>query len=185
MKQKIEKWQRDIERIQQSVVRLCDYRRWNRVYETIVNANPRLHPGIPILDYFRNVYGDYAAMAIRRLARPHKDAVSLLGLLEDLAANASFITRDWMREFCRQPIAATGGTQYPAAFANDLADNDFKKFADATGQSLDAQIVLDDAAKLKIATEKIVALTDTAIAHDDRKGPQFHVRRLECGSRCN
>lgn len=175
MKQKIEKWKREIERIQQSVIRLADYRRWNRVYERVVNAHPKLRPGIPILDYFRNVYGDYAAMAIRRQGRPHKDSVSLLGFLEDLAANASFITRDWMRELYREPVATIGGMVPPGGLGDSLADKDFQKFADSSGLVLDAQKVLDDIAKLKIATERIVAVTDTTIAHDDKNGPEFQI----------
>jgi len=93
VKEKIAKWQRDIVQIRGAIARLLDYRRWNRVYEAIVGANPRLTPGTAVLDYFRYIYGDYAVMAIRRQAKPHRDSISFLGLLDDLAANPRLITR--------------------------------------------------------------------------------------------
>jgi hypothetical protein len=174
MKQKLEKWQREIVRIREAVVRLADYRRWNRVYEAIVNANPRLIPGTPVLNYFRNVYGDYAVMAIRRQAKPHRDSVSLLGLLEDIAANASFITRNWTREMYQQPLEGSGHV-YDASMAIWLADKTFKEFADSTGLQLNRELVDADVESLRNATREVIAVSDTAIAHDDRRGPEFVV----------
>jgi hypothetical protein len=174
MQQKIEKWQRDIARIQNQVIRLLDYRRWNHVYELIVAANPRLRPGIPVLDYFRNVYGDYAVMAIRRQAKPHKDSVSLLGLLEDLAENASFITRDWTRALYQQPSPLTGH-QYDVDMATFLADSTFKQFADGSCEKLDMDLVRGDIERLKNATKEILTHSDRVVAHDDPRGPEFQI----------
>lgn len=171
MKQKIEKWQREILRIQNAVTRLLDYRRWNRVYEQIVAANPLLHPGIPVLDYFRNIYGDYAVMAIRRQARDQKDSISLIGLLRDLEENASFITRSWTRELYHQPTP--GGTIYPEDFGNMLADSSFKPFADSNGEQLDPAVVRADIDKLEAATTAVLSHSDRVVAHDDRRGPEF------------
>lgn len=170
MKQKIGKWQREIHRIQNAATRVLDYRRWNRVYEQIVAANSLLRPGIPVLDYFRNIYGDYAVMAIRRLCRPQKDSVSLLGLLNDLEENASLITRAWTQELYHQPTP--GGTVYPDDFANMLADSGFGPFADATGDSLDPAIVHADIERLESAAKEILSHSDRVVAHDDRRGPE-------------
>ena len=173
VKQKIEKWQREIARIQNAVVRLLDYRRWNQVYEQIVAANPLLHPGIPVLDYFRNIYGDYAVMAIRRQCRPQKDSVSLLWLLYDLKENVSFITRAWTRDLYHQPTP--GGTVYLEYFANILADSSFKQFSDKSGDALDPAIVQADIERLETATKEILSHSDRVVAHDDRRGPEFEV----------
>ncbi len=173
MKQKIEKWQHEIERVRNAVTRLLDYRRWNRVYEGIVAANPLLRPGVPVLDYFRNIYGDYAVMAIRRQCRQQRDSVSLLGLLKDLEQNAAFITRAWTRDLYRQPTP--GGTVYPEHFAYELADGTFKTFADPTGEILDAATVRADIERLETATKGILSHSDRVVAHDDPRGPEFDV----------
>ena len=174
MKQKLEKWDRDIRRIRNAVMRLCDYRRWNRVYEAIVNANPGLHPGVPVLDYFRDVYGDYALMAIRRQAKPHKDAISLRGLLEDIALNPSLISRRWTQQLYMEPLEGSGHV-YPEETAISLADSTFRDFADDSGEFLRQSLVTGDLAKLEDATAKIIDVSDRAIAHDDRRGPEFEI----------
>lgn len=168
MKQKIEKWQREIAHIRTAVMRLLDHRRWNRVYEEIVRANPRLRPGIPVLDYFRNVYADYAVMAVRRQVRSGKDSVTLAGLLEDLAANPSLITRIWTRQLYEQPL--TSGHRYPQHMAHGLADRTFAQFADSTGERLDAALVTADIDRLRAATKKILEHGDRVVAHDDKRG---------------
>ncbi len=167
MRQKIEKWQREIVRIRTAVVRLLDHRRWNRIYEEVVRANPRLHPGIPVLDYFRNVYADYAVMAVRRQVRPDRDSVSLAGLLEDLAANSTLITCAWTRQLYEQPLAS--GERYPQHMAHTLADGTFAQFADSTGDRLDAALVIADIDRLKAATIKILEHGDRVVAHDDKR----------------
>jgi hypothetical protein len=168
VKQKLEKWQGDIARIRNAVVRLLDHRRWNRVYEAIVSANPQLRPGMPVLDYFHNVYADYAVMAIRRQVRADDDSVSLVGLLEDVAENSSFITRAWTRQLYERPL--TNGERYPQQMAHMLADGAFTQFADSAGARLDETIVRNDIERLRGATSKILGHSDRAVAHDDRRG---------------
>jgi len=166
MKQKLEKWQRDIVRIREQVIHLANYRRWNRVYETVVNANPRLRPGMHLLDYFRNVYGDFAAMAVRRQAKTHKDSISLRGLLEDLEKNNALVTRSWTQAEYRRPHA--NGTTYDDEMADRLANAFFDKFADDAGECLRKELITADLARLASSTERIVTITDKSIAHDDR-----------------
>ncbi|GEM_PF-4025103 len=166
---KRDKWTRHIKRIETQVFRLMDYRRWNRVYEQIVNANPRLRPGIPVLDYFRHIYADYAAMAVRRQAKPHADAISLLDLIEDIAANPEAITLEWTVALYQEPTPS--GHRYDPAMAQFLAESTFKQFADASGCVLDGAIAEADAKALREATADIVEIVDGSIAHDDKTPP--------------
>lgn len=166
LKQKIEKWQRDAVRIRGAVVKLADYRRWNRVYEEVVRANPRLSAGMPVLDYFRNIYADYAIMAVRRQAKPHRDAVSLSDLLKDIEENHTFITRSWTRAMYREPHS--NGIVYDEEMANRLADSTFSKFADSGGELLSKEMVAKDRADLEAATAGIVHHSDKHVAHDQR-----------------
>lgn len=164
------KWVRYINRIEKQVFRLMDFRRWNRIYEQIVNANERLHPGIPVLDYFRNVYADYAAMAVRRQAKPHGDAISLLDLIEDIAANAEAITLEWTVALYQGPTPS--GHRYDPDEARWLAESTFEQFADASGQAFDAAIAEADAKELRAATADIIKISDGSIAHDDKTPPK-------------
>ncbi len=109
--QKLAKWEREIDRIRWQVVRLLDRRRWNEIYERVVNAHPKLHPGIPILDHFRNVYGDYAVVAVRRLAKPGRDSVSLTDIIRDLGGEAENLDRAWYRSLYKRPLFERDGLQ--------------------------------------------------------------------------
>lgn len=120
MDRKLDKWQRWIDAIEREVIALNHYRRCNRVFEAIVNANPRLLPGNAYLDYFRDVYATYAALAVRRHAKPHRDAVSLAGLLRDLADNPTVLSRSWVRSFYERPSPLVGFV-YPPDIAHFLS----------------------------------------------------------------
>jgi hypothetical protein len=102
------KWKRYIESAEGQVIVLMDRRRWNRVYEAIVNANPALPAGNPMLRYFRRVYGDYAVMAIRRQAKPHDDAFSLSDLIRDIAANPTVLTPSRRRSRSTRNLSQVG-----------------------------------------------------------------------------
>jgi hypothetical protein len=153
--QKIEKWANWIEDIRWQTVRLMDYRRWNEVYERVVNANPRLRPGTPVLDYFR-------------LVRRSQDSITLTGLLDDLKINAQMLTREWHRKMYRQPLAS--GTTYSPDFADQLSDSDFKKFADPSGKFVDSALIAADLNELESKTDRIVHVSDREIAHNDKRG---------------
>lgn len=167
---KRDKWRRFISRIEPQVFRMMDFRRWNRAYERIVNANPRLLPGNPVLDYFRSIYADYAALAVRRQAKPHRDSISLLGLIDDLAIFAEAMTLGSVIDLYLQPLPS--GHKYPTDVARFLAESTFKQFAIKSGNTLDPAIPTTDAAALRAATKNIVTIVDGTIAHDDKTIPQ-------------
>jgi len=168
MDPKIEKWRRWIRAIETDVIGLNHYRRCNRVFEAIVEANPQLLPGNAYLDYFRNIYATYAAMAVRRQARPHQDAISLAGLLRDLADNPTVPSRSWIKEFYAEAVGETGIT-YPADIAAFLADSTYAAFADASGEYLNVARLESELTSLDAATDDIVELVDRQIAHHDKR----------------
>jgi hypothetical protein len=163
------KWVRYIKRIEPQVFRMMEFRSWNRIYEEIVNANPRLRPGIPVLDYFRHVYADYAALAVRRQSKQHADAISLLDLVEDISRFPEVLTLAWTINLYSQPTPT--GHVYEPEIARDLAELTFKDYADASGLVFDGAIAGADAERLRTTTRKIVAIVDSTIAHDDKQLP--------------
>lgn len=171
--QKFDKWERWIEDVRWAAVLLMDRRRWNATFEAIVNANPQLHPGIPVLDYFRFTYKDYAILAIRRLVRRGPDSITLTGLLDDLRDEHRTLTRDWHRMLYGRPTP--NGTIYPEEMANFLADSAFARFIEHGESFVSSRIVSTDLAALEAATSRLVHHSDRQIAHNDRRGdgPQF------------
>ncbi len=168
MKQKIEKWQRWIDRIEDQVKVVMMYRSFNDQYVAIVNANPDLPPSNAFLSYFRAIYADGAAMAIRRQATTHRDSISLRRLLEELVEYPTLISRAWTRELYEQPLPS--GHTYGTGMAHFLADSTFKQYADASGDFLDVSLLQADLDQLGTQTAFVVQLTDRAIAHDDAGG---------------
>lgn len=145
MDPKIAKWQRWIKVIEQEVILLNHYRRCNRVFEAIVNANPLLTPGNTYLDYFRNVYATYAAASVRRHARPHRDAISLAGLLQDLVRNPEALSRTWMPldapTITAQISTLEGATRDIVEFVDrNVAHHDPRASASSTFAQLDEAI---------------------------------------------
>lgn len=171
MKQKIEKWQRWIERIQDQLTKLMIYRSLNRAYERVVNNNEELNKGNQYLVYFRAIYADFAAMAIRRQARGHKDAVSLRDLLEDIAANPTALTRTWLREFYATP--GLTGISYAREMSDLLADSTFEQFASKSAEHADPSAIQADIKLLEDGTNDVVTYADRTIAHDEKGGPKL------------
>lgn len=170
IRDKRNRWSRYIRRAEQQVIALLDYRRWNSIFETVVNSNPNLDAGNAILQYFRRIYGDYATMAIRRLAKPHDDAFSLLELVDDIATNPGLIRLDDMIEGYKEPHP--DGTRYDDEMAARLARSTLAPYADQSGDVFDPAVAQADAQRLRDATEKIIAFADGAVAHDDRNPPE-------------
>jgi hypothetical protein len=171
--QKQEKWETWIGNIRAQVVHLMDFRRWNMVYEEVVNKNPALDPNNQILYYFRYIYKDYAVLAVRRLVKADKDSITLTGLIEDLIANHTMVTREWTFEMFRRPLP--GGSTYDVWMSDHLARLHWKNYCDAGGEHLDLAPLEADLTGLLEATKLLVHISDREIAHNDkRKGdPQF------------
>jgi hypothetical protein len=171
--QKQEKWETWIDSIRRQVVHLMDFRRWNAVYEDVVNNNPALNPNNQMLYYFRYVYKDYAVLAVRRLVKRDKDSITLIGLIDDLIENHTMLTRSWTYEMFRRPLP--GGFTYDASMSDHLAGLHWKNYCDASGQYLDKGPLEVDLIELEEATQLLVHISDREIAHNDKRkvDPQF------------
>ena len=171
--QKQQKWEAWMEDIRSQVLHLMDFRRWNAIYEDVVNKNPALDPNNRILYYFRYIYKDYAVLAVRRLVKRDKGSVTLTGLIDDLLENHTMVTREWTFEMYRRPIP--GGFTYDTSMSDHLAGLHWKKHCDASGQHLDKAPLEADLAELEDATKLLVHISDREIAHNDKRkaDPQF------------
>jgi hypothetical protein len=171
--QKMTKWTKMLDGITKQVLHLMDFRRWNSIYEGVVNTNPALDPNNHVLSYFRYIYKDYAVLAVRRLVRKQKDAVTLTGLLVDLVENHEMFTREWNYAMFSTPVP--GFAPYDKTMSDNLADLHWVKHCDGTGQYLDPTKIQADLNALREATVHIVELSDREIAHYDPRdfSPQF------------
>jgi hypothetical protein len=163
------KWETWIEDIRNDVVYLMDRRRWNAIFERVVNTNPRLKPGQAIPDYFRSIYSDFATLAVRRLVRPSDNSITLTDLLRDLRENNGLVTREWYRALYKRPLL--GGQTYDDATAFWLADSAFKNFCDNSNHNhISTTLIELDLAKIDKDTTIIVHYSDRTKAHKDKRG---------------
>ncbi len=169
--ERIFSWQRKMQRIQQHVYRLMDHRRWSQVYDAVIAANPLLVETNPMIRYLRSVYADFAVLAVRRQARPHKDSVSLFGLMREIEGAPKAITREWYRRLWRGETKSEYrqlGMMGP--FVERDADNVYAEFADTEGERLSGTCIADDIWSLSHDTESIVYFSDNVVAHDGAQG---------------
>jgi hypothetical protein len=165
---KAAKWETWIDDIQRDVWKLIDYRRWNAVFERVVNANPRLHRGQTIPDYFRDIYTDYAVLAVRRLVRRDKNSITLTALLDDLRDNHQMLSRNWYRALYKRPLP--GGYVYDDETAFQLADETFVDFTDETGNVVSKSMIKADIANIEETICPIIHFSDRIKAHKDKRG---------------
>jgi hypothetical protein len=166
---KAAKWEAWIADIREDVFHLMDSRRWNAVFERVVNANPRLNPGQVIPDYFRKIYADYAILAVRRLVRRDNKSITLTDLLRDLSENNEMVTREWYRALYKRPFP--DGQVYDDEMAYRLADSAFENFCDNDSHKhISKALIEQDLAKITVDTATIVHVSDRAKAHKDKRG---------------
>ncbi len=83
--QKCEKWRRDLEILWDAFVELRDFRQIRKVWLWALVSHPYIDDdgGIVGGDLVK-VFSEAAAVLVRRIVKPHKDAASLLGLLQEI-----------------------------------------------------------------------------------------------------
>jgi hypothetical protein len=115
--------------------------------------------------YLHRTYIDYAAAAVRRQSRKHKDSISLLGLLHDVAGHTSLITR---ADFLLAEALPYADGRDPRKEPNGF----FDRFATPDAATIDAAFVRDDIGALEVAARDITMYADRAVAHLDKRGSE-------------
>jgi len=164
--QKMTKWLKWLERIQDDLHTLGSYQ---EVFQTIQSAfqeNETLHVTSILHEYIPETYAAYSISAIRRQLKTHKDSISLVGLLKDIADSPHVLSREYYKSlYAESPD-----------FLKELADSHFTENADTDGPHIDASTVQKDL-ELIASTGKIIEVyADKVLAHSDKKQPDTFPR---------
>lgn len=161
-KQKIAKWQRWQEQIENDVVYLLASRKIYKSYGEIVNNNSSVQSdGALFHGWIKDNYVTFVAMSIRRQLDVDKDVISLSRLLADIVSNPESLSRKWHDSL------------YSGFVVSGFGDQMFNESA-GTGDYIDLAIVEKDLSELKTAGENIKSLADRSIAHKTvKKKPQL------------
>lgn len=162
-------WREQLERITQETHRLHHYRQlWRELAEITQAAN--LPPSV-FFDALPIWYVTTQGAAVRRQLDRRAGTVSLRRLLDDIAQNPGFVTRDrhiaaW-HEQAGEP--AGGGAAEAEALPEELrlrdANRNFDRFAGAGRDTIDRALVRADVDELERAGEVVKGYVDEAIAH--------------------
>jgi hypothetical protein len=162
MDQQFEKWERWLEAIYKNFAEVFFNRHIFWEVQAIIRNNPNLENYKPnwFNVFLGQAYFDYAVSAIRRQIKPHKDSISLAGLLEKIIRTPSVLSRE---QFVERFVHL-----YPAdeKRANDLFG---KKFAGECSDHIDPVIVCQDLCELKALSRTVEEYADTRVSHLDEK----------------
>ena len=145
-----QRWRGWLDTIKQDITTVYFWRAtWLAVGE-MLSANPQVPPS-HFFAYMSNTYGTSQALAVRRLADPHRRVVSLATLIKDLRKHASEVTSEWW--VALQPNA-------------DIRD--FGPFEDPGTNHFDPDIASADLVRLGDAVAQVKKYVDQHLAHHDQ-----------------
>jgi hypothetical protein len=154
-------WRRWLDAIETEIFEIAHRRRLYRETREMVEKNPKANVPSAWFTWFQRMYVNDQVTAVRRQVDWDRRSISLVQLIQDIAANPDVITR---RRFIRP---------YDTAMKNH-AHRDFEKFAKPGAKHIDARLIQADARALIDAHERLRRFVNTYVAHRNR----YPMRRL-------
>ena len=156
MDQKFEKWERWLEIIRKEVMDLVRSKHIFWQLGDIVKNNPEIQKPNSFYKFVGETYFAYAVMGIRRQIKPHRDSISIVGLLKEIVEMPCILSRE------RFVGLYESNAQYEA-------NHDFAQFARADADYIDIALVQQDLGKLEKLGSAVEHLADRRIAHYDKR----------------
>lgn len=173
--QKLDKWLRWMKPIHDEILMLVQDAKVFWEVQDIIRENPRIQKPSSFYRYLERSYISHALAGLRRQIKPHKDSISFVGLLEDIAENPAELSLNYYRSRWTADegsLDETGPALLEAATGVDLIAEEFSQYADATGTHVCSQMVKTDFATLKESAEACEEFGDKRIHHRDKKDPK-------------
>lgn len=162
-KQRIEKWRRWIDVIQEDLGRLLLRRTLFKDLVKMRDENPRLKEhGDAFFGFLTELFVDSVVIGIRRQLKDHRDSISLARLLREIADNPELLTREGYYDLWR-----AAGYADPDSLPS--ARGDFDAFAGRGGALLDPAVPSRDLKELKGIAAACERYADWQVAHRDRR----------------
>ena len=183
---KLKKWRTWMKAIEKEIYGLVVDTNMFWEVQDIIRENPRIQKPSAFYHYLGRTYLSHALSGLRRQIKPHKDSISFVGLLEDVAKNPTELSRSYYRSLCAYPdgpdmnqIEMEGQKELEEIGITSISQledliqmDDFAPYADASGEHVCPQMVKDDLKALKLAVETHEEFADKRIAHRDKGEPE-------------
>ena len=178
MDKKFAKWDRWLNDIYEEVVRLLEHQQIFGKVQDIIKANREIQKPNAFYRFLANTYGDSSIMGIRRQVKPHKDSISLVGMLEEIIESPSVISRGRFVDLYSAEMQDFANHIFDKRFSLYSAEmQDFvnlpsdQQFSIRYPNHIDPAIVQQDLDELKAHGNKVEAYADKRLAHRDKKQP--------------
>ena len=161
---KLKKWLKWMKTIRDEISGLLRDESMFWEIQDIIRENPRMRKPNVFYGYLRRTYLSHTLAGLRRQIKPHKDSISLVGLLEEIAKNPAELS---FRYFCSNVSeSAAGQGMY-------MTKEGFKKYADPNGEHVCPKMIEDDLVSFKSAIGIAEGFIDKRIAHMDKSEPEI------------
>ena len=181
--QKLEKWLRWMETIHNEILALVQDANMFWEIQDIIRGNPRIQKPNAFYSYLARTYLSHALVGLRRQTKPHKDSVSFVKLLGEIAENPEELSRNYFNSRYSNSDGpdlgqVVGGADLekvgvdPSQLKALIKMDDFAPYADATGAYVRPQMVKDDLARVESVVKTQKEFVDKRIAHWDKRKPK-------------
>ena len=161
---KLEKWLKWMKTIRDEISGLLRDESMFWEIQDIIRENPQMQKPNVFCGYLRRTYLSHTLAGLRRQIKPHKNSISLVGLLEEIAKNPEELS---FRYFCFILSESAAGQGLP------MTKEDFKQYADPNGQHVCPKMIEDDLGSFKSAIGIAEGYIDKRIAHRDKSEPEI------------
>ena len=162
--QKLKKWLRWMETIHDEILGLVQDANMFWEVQDIIRGNPRIQKPSAFYSYLARTYSSHALAGLRRQIKLHKDSISFVGLLDEIAKNPEELSRSYFDSLCSYPNGPD--------LCQVIKMDDFAPYADASGAHVCPQMAKADRARLESAVKTHEAFADKRVAHWDKREPE-------------
>ena len=128
--------------------------------QTIIKDNPLLRQHNSFYKHLTITYVSHVVMGVRRQIKCDPQSISFAQLLEEMIATPNLLSRSYYTAL------------YAGTSVEDLADEDFDRFAAVGAKHIDPSLVAADLRRLKEATTRCEDFADKRLAHHDKRDPK-------------
>ena len=171
MSPKLKKWRKWMETIHDEIRGLLRDTSMFWEIQAIIIENPRTQWPSVFSRYLGRIYLSYALSGLRRQMKPHKDSISFVGLLDEIAKNPEELSSNY---YCSHRSESEAPQQLDRVGLDyqQVIKAEFEQYADASGEHVYPQMVKDDLDKLKKAAKACEDFADKRIVHQDNRDPK-------------
>jgi hypothetical protein len=157
---RLEKWLRWLGVVKLQVQDLVMTKHTFHEVQRMIQQNVALQTSNSFYKHLTITYVSHVVMGLRRQIKCDPQSISFAQLLEELVATPQVLSRAYYRKL------------YAVTVVEDLADQEFDRFAQPGALHIDATLVANDLADLRNATAKCEEFADKRLAHYDKRDPK-------------